>query len=193
MNLENICYLSFGLWGVSEIALGVFRRAPENALIKDSNTFFQYAIIGISISCGMGFAFWSKATGFRTLDFPGETEVWQVIGLASLVVGLTIRWIAILTLGRYFSTNLTVQSEQRVVDFGLYRYIRHPAYTGSILSFFGFGLAMTNWISFIFLTVMTSASFIKRIVFEEEMLSKRFGAEYEEYKKRTKKLFPMVF
>ena len=116
-----------------------------------------------------------------------------LIGLSFIVVGLIIRWTAILTLRKYFTTNVVIQSDHRIIKTGLYRFVRHPSYSGSILSFFGLGLVFSNWISLVVLLVPITIAFLKRIQIEEQALFHAFGIEYEDYRKMSWALFPWIY
>ena len=50
-----------------------------------------------------------------------------------MMLGVVLRWFAIWKLGRYFTRDVAVSSDQEVVQSGPYRFIRHPAYSWNIL------------------------------------------------------------
>jgi protein-S-isoprenylcysteine O-methyltransferase Ste14 len=122
-----------------------------------------------------------------------NTNVLLYLGSALIVIGMIIRFIAIRTLGKFFTVNLAIHGDQSLIKAGLYKHIRHPSYSGSLLSFVGFGLSLNNWISLIIILVPILVTFINRINIEEKLLLEQFGSEYEDYKKRTKRLFPMIY
>jgi protein-S-isoprenylcysteine O-methyltransferase Ste14 len=66
-------------------------------------------------------------------------------GLVLMVAGIAIRQWAVFVLGRFFTVDVRVHDHQTVVERGPYRWVRHPAYTGLILTFVGIGLALENW------------------------------------------------
>jgi len=99
-----------------------------------------------------------------------------VLGIFGFCFGLILRWLAIRKLGRNFK--LTLEKPDRIVTTGIYRYMRHPSYLGSLLIILGLSL-----IEPILGTVAISiAFFMARIVNEERTLN---SEEYQEYKKRT--------
>ncbi|HVP06407.1 MAG TPA: isoprenylcysteine carboxylmethyltransferase family protein, partial [Candidatus Acidoferrum sp.] len=75
-------------------------------------------------------------TGSRGLGYvsAGAAEV-SICGLILIVVGLIIRWTAILTLRTFFTTDVSIAGGHRLMTSGIYGIVRHPAYTGSLLSF----------------------------------------------------------
>jgi protein-S-isoprenylcysteine O-methyltransferase Ste14 len=116
-----------------------------------------------------------------------------VIGLILLGLGITTRWAAILTLGKYFSGKVTIASEHRLIKSGLYRHLRHPAYTGALLAHFGLSLCLSNLISLVLIVVPFSVAALYRIHVEEEVLRNAFGKEYVDYARRTRRLVPGLY
>jgi protein-S-isoprenylcysteine O-methyltransferase Ste14 len=57
----------------------------------------------------------------------------------------------------------------------------------------GFGLSLNNWLSLIIIIIPIIITMINRINIEERLLLEVFGTEYEEYKKRTRRLIPMIY
>lgn len=63
-----------------------------------------------------------------------------------MLLGIALRWYSAAILGKYFTFDVAIQSGQTLVEAGPYRYVRHPSYTGALLTLFGFGLALGNWV-----------------------------------------------
>ena len=115
------------------------------------------------------------------------------LGLALMVVGLAIRWIAILSLGRSFSVNVAIHSTQTVYRQGLYSVVRHPSYTGMLIIFLAIGIATRNWISLGTMLIFPTLALLYRIHVEEAALLGAFGPEYAEYSQQTKRLIPGIY
>ena len=115
------------------------------------------------------------------------------LGICLMLVGVVIRVSAVLTLRKAFTLNVQVTSRQKLITSGLYRKIRHPAYTGSILSLLGIALALRNLISVGIVLVCCLVCYQIRIAVEEVALEIRFKEEYILYKHNTYKLFPYIF
>ena len=60
-------------------------------------------------------------------------------GVALFVIGLLLRWWAIITLGRFFTVDVTIEPDHELVERGPFRLVRHPSYTGVLLALRGFG------------------------------------------------------
>ena len=132
-----------------------------------------------------------KAFNFiRMMKLPGFCIE---LGICLMLLGIVIRVSAVLTLRKAFTLNVQVTSRQRLITSGLYRKIRHPAYTGSILSLLGVALALRNLVSVGIVLVCCLVCYQIRIAVEEVALEIRFKEEYILYKHNTYKLFPYIF
>jgi protein-S-isoprenylcysteine O-methyltransferase Ste14 len=130
--------------------------------------------------------------------FPGATITWNrpllfFIGLTLMVLGVILRQYAIRVLGRYFTREVATRADQPVVQNGPYKFIRHPAYSGTLLTMLGIGLAMTNWASLLAILVCSFTGYFYRVLVEERALRRSLGQPYVEYMRRTKRFVPFVF
>lgn len=127
------------------------------------------------------------------LRYPESLE-WgwtDVVALALMVLGLGLRTWGVMTLGRYFTWHVTVQSDQKVIRSGPYRFLRHPGYAGGLLSYFFTPIFLHGWFAAIFAAIVLPLAFLRRIRYEEELMKERFGREYEDYQRDVGALFPL--
>jgi protein-S-isoprenylcysteine O-methyltransferase Ste14 len=96
------------------------------------------------------------------------------------------------TLGRYFSHGLRTLQKPELIKHGIYKYVRHPAYLGSLLLSPGIPLIFSSFYGFLLMLGLIPC-FLYRIKIEESMLLERFGNEYREYMMKTKKIIPYIF
>ena len=115
------------------------------------------------------------------------------IGIAVMILGLALRAWSMQVLGSSYSRTLKVTGSQSLVVRGPYRIIRHPGYLGSILIWVGAGVAVTNWIAIVSLSLMMIGVYVYRIQTEERMLVTAFGTVYSQYQKRSWRLLPPLF
>lgn len=174
-------------WFFSEIILSRLLRSPKGE-DKDQQS-LKYLWLTITIAVNAGVYIGVKRMGYISYS----SNLIQYIGLILIMIGLVIRWSAILTLKKYFTVNVAVSQGQKIIVSGLYHYIRHPAYLGSLLSFLGLGLAFSNWLSVLIIFLPVTTAFFKRINIEEKVLIDSFGQEYLNYIKRTKKIIPGIY
>jgi protein-S-isoprenylcysteine O-methyltransferase len=114
-------------------------------------------------------------------------------GVALFLAGLGLRWYAIGYLGRLFTFDVAIAADHPVIDTGPYRFIRHPAYTGSLLTFLGVGLCGGNLLALPVLMTPIACAFLRRIGIEEAALETGLGTPYRDYARRTKRLIPFVY
>ena len=181
---EIVCFL----WIGSELALLIFRRSKREDQNRDSGSIvWLNAVIYGSLSIAIAFSV------ARVGHLKHYGILLPRLGLFLIIAGLAIRWIAILTLRKYFTVNVAIQSGQQIVKSGLFRFLRHPSYCGSIISFIGLALTFANWISLSVILVPITLAFVMRIHIEERALTEAFGFEYEEYCRSTWRLLPWIY
>ena len=97
--------------------------------------------------------------GTAVLLPPLGTEVVarQVAAAVIFLGGVTLRLIAIRTLGRFYSHHVIRHDEHAIVSTGPYRLIRHPAYAGMLLGHVGLVLFFFNVWSVLLLVALAGA------------------------------------
>lgn len=126
----------------------------------------------------------------RRVDVTLTPPAVQYAGLVLIAGALAFREWAIIKLGRFFSRTVQIESEHRLITDGPYRRIRHPAYTGMVLIYVGFALALGSWAGAAASLAIMLAATTYRISVEEEALIANFGAQYRDYMNSTWRLFP---
>jgi protein-S-isoprenylcysteine O-methyltransferase Ste14 len=116
-----------------------------------------------------------------------------LVGICFMFMGVALRWYSAAVLGKYFTFDIAIQSGQALIEAGPYRYIRHPSYSGALLSLLGFGLALGNWAGLAAALACLGFAYAYRIPIEEQALSSAFGDVYEQYMNRTWRLVPFLF
>ncbi len=112
-------------------------------------------------------------------------------GLALYSVGLLVAVLGRVQLGDSWADIETpeLQRARRVVAQGIYRYIRHPIYTGDLLLLLGFELSLNSWLV---LGVCALAPVVVwRALREERALSDSLP-EYAHYCAGTKRFVPFL-
>ncbi|MCS7298375.1 MAG: isoprenylcysteine carboxylmethyltransferase family protein [Spirochaetia bacterium] len=123
---------------------------------------------------------------FRATWRSREFGLFQLIGTFVIMTGVLVRLSAIITLGKHFTPDIGVSNERKIVKKGLYKWIRHPSYTGEIIAFIGVGIVFQHIPSSIFIVLFPTIAFIYRAMVEEKALIKEFGDEYIQYMKETR-------
>jgi len=113
-------------------------------------------------------------------------------GIFLMLLGVLVRQWAIAVLGRFFSLTVRVAEDHRVVVKGPYRLVRHPSYTGVLITFIGLALAVQSSGALLVLLSVFGVSYGYRMRVEERVLLSELGQDYAEYMKRTKRLIPSL-
>ena len=80
----------------------------------------------------------------------------------------------------------------RLVDTGIYKYIRHPLYASLI--YLAWGIYLKNpTILLLLVVISTSIIYYVTAIFDEKECVEYFGDEYRDYIKRSKMFIPFVF
>jgi protein-S-isoprenylcysteine O-methyltransferase Ste14 len=176
-------------WIASEvIILAATRTRRSSGNVRDRGSLIiLWPVIVASITAGS----WIGEAHAPTI-FGGAHWV-RTASLAVLVIGLAIRWTAIATLGRAFSANVAIHATQTVRKTGLFRFVRHPSYSGLVLIFVAVGMHTRNWMGLAITLVPTTAALLYRIHVEEAALRQAFGQEYIDYSRATKRLIPGIY
>jgi protein-S-isoprenylcysteine O-methyltransferase Ste14 len=189
MTFPTLWSLLFWGWLASEIIVGIATRTKRSGgKVRDRGSLLTlWIVIATSITACQ----WISAAT-RPNMFSGAHAL-KTAGVFIMLVGLAVRWTAIFTLGKSFSSNVAIQDAQQITRTGLYRFVRHPSYLGLLLVFFAIGLHSRNWISLAVVLLPTTAALLYRIHVEETALAEAFGDHYVAYSKATKRLVPWVY
>ena len=176
------------LWVGSEIILARTKRSQSTDIRFDKSSLrVLWVTIAIAVNSGILFS-------FQRIGYYGNgSRIFPIAGLILIVCGLLVRWFAIFSLKRQFTVDVSITKGHRIIRKGVYRFVRHPAYAGSLLSFLGLGLCFSNYLSMLIIFVPICLAFLYRIHIEEEALIYAFGSEYLDYCASTKRLIPGVF
>jgi len=177
------------LWPLAEVVLALSSRARRRAATKRDRG--SLILLWVSIGAGITAALVLRAVPATRMRLP--MSLMLGLSLALLLGGLAIRLTAIVTLGRFFTSAVTIQDQHRVVTTGLYRWVRHPSYAGLLLAFLGVACSYGNWLSLAAIFVPITAAVLYRIHVEEAVLTEAFGEEYCEYRARTRRLIPGLY
>lgn len=177
------------VWFVSEAALVFWRQAGADDRAKLERG--AVAVIWIVLAASALAALAVSYLDVLRLPVSGAALGWTAN--AVILAGLVVRWLAIAVLGRYFSVHVTVRDDHQIVDRGPYRWVRHPAYSGILLSFLGLGIASGSWLGLVLAAVPPAIVMLERIRVEEAALTAELGERYRAYCARTRRLVPGLY
>lgn len=176
------------LWVGSEIILARTKRSQSTDVQCDRSSL---RVLWITIAIAVNFGI---LLSFQHIGHVGNgLQVLPIAGLIFIVCGLLVRWLAIFSLKRQFTVDVSITEGHRIITKGVYRFVRHPAYAGSLLSFLGLALCFSNYLSMLIIFVPICIAFLYRIHIEEDALTNAFGSEYLDYCASTRRLIPGIF
>jgi protein-S-isoprenylcysteine O-methyltransferase Ste14 len=112
------------------------------------------------------------------------------VSLTSMFIGIVILGLSALALGKSLTAHPMPGKNAVLVTDGLYRFVKHPIYSGLILLSFGLTIAggfFPHTIFFIALVVLLNY----KASFEEKLLASTY-AGYAEYSKKTGRFIPRL-
>ena len=110
------------------------------------------------------------------------------ISIPFLVLGA---WIAIKGVKEVTLKVAETHRTEKVVATGVYSIVRHPQYLGALLAHVGISILLSAAYSLLFTPLMVILIYLISRK-EEEELTKEFGKEYENYKKKVPMLIPRL-
>ena len=95
-------------------------------------------------------------------------------------------------LGRNWSGEVRIGVGHELVRTGPYRFLRHPIYTAMLGMFVGTAISSSQYHALLGLAILILA-YLRKTRLEEQILQQTFGAEYDDYRRKTWRLVPPVF
>ena len=178
------------IWYVPELIGTFYQRAARRHGTRHDRG--SYAVlIGVlwsGLMLGFGIAVLVPWAAIPVLRLP---LFW--LGIADILAGVAVRWYAIRVLGRFFTRDVAIQAGQTVVQAGPYRFVRHPAYSGTLLTLLGLGLTLGNWLALLVVLVSGVVGHGYRVHVEEQALIAALGEPYRAYMRSTRRFIPGVW
>ncbi len=160
------------------------KEKPKTKRSTLTNKLNRYALYAAWLLLGL------QIFGLRLLPFSHNIYI-QIGGLCLVVVGVVFS-----VLGRHeLGVNWTHAGDSQIkyghelVTTGVYKFVRHPIYSGVLISYVGGELVAESYL-FTFFALFLFAAAYKQARFEEKLLLSYFGIKYEQYMKNTRMLIP---
>jgi len=151
-----------------------------------------------SLAVGAGFLalwFWLLPSWLGFQGGPAGIGRWRWLGVVPCVLGFAVAIRCIWDFGwTGRGTPAPVLPPQRLVVVGFYRYVRNPMYVGFLAGWLGlwiiFGRVSTGSLTVAAVFVLVAVVFVR--AYEEPVLRKMFGADYEEYCRNVPRWLPRL-
>lgn len=188
--MQAVLYnLGLIFWVASEVGIFILSgrtdKKDRQATVYDNMSI--YGIIAANVaSCLLALL------GVQNLQIKLPSAV-ATVGIILLYCGIALRVYSVWTLRQYFTVSVEIKTGHQLIRKGPYRYVRHPSYSGSILSLIGMQVGLRIPVGFAVSLVLAFLAYNYRINVEENAMADSFGTEYENYKKATKRIIPFIF
>lgn len=190
--------VSFILWALMLVTWCAMRYPAMRRARRQKTRVDRRSTLDISLLAFCTFALVAMPVAWRLDVFDGFADRGQ--GIVPVILG-TLTGIAFLwlfrrshkDLGKNWSVTLEVREGHQLVTQGVYAHVRHPMYASFLLWGVTQALLIPNWIAGLAGLVAVLALYAVRQSREETMMRDTFGAEYDAYCARTKRLVPGVF
>jgi len=173
---------------VTEVSLLIFKRSRSNS--NNNRDKLSLLILWTTIIICSTLGGYSSIYGiwrYSGLINPSYA------GIAVFAIGFSIRWSAIVQLGKMFTVNVAIINEHQLKTTGLYKMVRHPSYLGLILIIIGLGLCLNSILSLFIIVIPDFLAINYRIAVEEKALTEEFGEKYSTYSARVKRIIPYIY
>jgi len=182
--IELIPWYVFGTyWAITWL-----RVKPTKAREKSADRLLTVAIVAL----GFCLLFKQWTIGPLGARFVREKAGIMWLGVAITWVGVMVAIWARYTLGEYWSARVTLKEGHQLIRSGPYAFVRHPIYTGMFLAALGTVLVGGEWGGILALLLLITAH-TRKAFREESLLTREFGEEYTNYRRRTGFLFPRLW
>jgi protein-S-isoprenylcysteine O-methyltransferase Ste14 len=115
------------------------------------------------------------------------------IGLFVYLLAAIVVVMARVNLGKQATGILVVREDHELITTGLYKLLRHPMYSGTLLGVIGFAFVTQS----IFISLITFAIYFwifnERLKYEEKLLEETFGDKYRKYRESSYRLIPFLY
>jgi protein-S-isoprenylcysteine O-methyltransferase Ste14 len=196
MSLLTFAKIAWAVGVVSWYVLRIpFEQKAKRQRVADARHRNLREMILLSISTlGLGIipAIYA-ATGFpRFASYP-PTALQVVAGVVVFAGSLLLFWRTHRQLGKYWSVTLEIKDKHELITSGVYQKVRHPMYSAFFLWALAQVLLLPNFIAGPAGLIGFGILFFFRVGREEQMMREAFGAEYDAYARRTRRVIPGIY
>jgi protein-S-isoprenylcysteine O-methyltransferase Ste14 len=189
MNVKLIIIIGFSyLYGFFEVFMNL--RQNRKNTVAASGDKGSLLLLYVLITTGYVLSFSIGATRIGRIY---HWDTFFVVGSVLVIIGLIIRVQSILTLKHCFTYSVAKVEDHRLIETGLYKSIRHPGYLGQVIIFIGISTMLSDWISILLMIIPVAIGHGYRINMEEQFMTEQLGRDYLDYRKRTRRIIPLVY
>jgi protein-S-isoprenylcysteine O-methyltransferase Ste14 len=185
--IHNILfYIITILWNLEFV---IFRSKFKGSNYSDKQSFKTILIVIVTIIAG--------TIGYNLLGLftvPSFTYIYFNYGGISLyIIGILLRYTASMTLGRYFTRDVEVSSNQELISHGPYKLLAHPLYLGLFLLVLAVPVYFGQIIWIFGAIFFFGRVILNRMNSEEKALEASLGDTYVKWRSKRYRFIPWVY
>lgn len=190
--------IAIAIWVFGVVAWFIIRlphqkRSRKTPVARRAGGWHDRILLVIS-STGLGvIPFFYVFTGEPQFADYHLSPLQAAVGAALMAGALTLFRMTHKQLGRNWSVTLDTRETHKLVDTGLYAYVRHPMYSAFWLLALAQAVLLPNWFAGLAGPVAWATLFFLRVGREERLMIDTFGDQYRHYMQRTKRVLPWVY
>jgi len=175
----------FHLWEYTYVTMFHPEELTYHSFLLDHSKEFTIGIVSGWVEYFVEGYFFPSMKGIR---------IFVYLGFLVVVVGQLIRTLAMITAGSNFHHLVRDEkgTNQTLVTFGIYHYLRHPAYFGWYWWVIATQVVLCNPLMTVAYAIVAWRFFDERIKDEEETMVEFFGNDYQRYRAMTPVGIPRI-
>lgn len=178
------------IWTVLLVVWVVAAVTTKRTVRRESGP-ARLAQLGINVTAWLLLTNRVPVRGMLAARFVPETPAVAWAGVLLALAGAVFALWARFTIGRNWSGTITLKSDHELITRGPYSIVRHPIYTGLLLTLLGTALLVGEWRGLAAVALAFIGWRWKSLI-EERVMVQQFGPAYVDYRHRVKALIPFV-
>lgn len=128
-----------------------------------------------------------------TIENQVTQNILNYVGITLYIIGLSLRYVSIIHLGRFFTRNVAVSDTHELISSGPYKILRHPLYLGLFLLSTSVPLFFSNILLTPLAYLLMGYILNHRMTLEEHILETSLGQSYKNWKQSRYKFIPFIY
>lgn len=177
MNPILLLVVLFGVpYGLEQLAYLRYARRPKR-IARVAHPYSWRYVWDLAQLVGLAACAW------RVLSSSAPFSAWEGAGYVLFLGGVAVRIAALRELGDNYDYRIAILANHRVVDTGVYRFLRHPLHLGTIQQIVGLACFAPVWLGgLLMVAAIATALYLNRL--EDQILLNSLAA-YRAYYDRT--------
>ncbi len=187
--IEARMYPSLVLWVIFAIYWSVSARHSAQARSSESQAstlVHQFLLLLSLVLVVLPVPWWTASLPISRFGFLAPLGLF--VQGASLLLAVWARW----HLGSNWSSTVRIAEDHQLIRTGPYRFLRHPIYTAMLGMVLGTAVVSGRYHAFLGFALLVVA-YLRKTRLEEQALLENFGAAYDDYRRDTWALVPLLF